>query len=55
MSKTNPKPLTVDEVAIAIREQFKKLKTSEALDDKNVAIYAIGVLSDLYVKVSVNP
>lgn len=53
MSKANPKPLTVDEVATAIREQFKKLKTSDAQDDKNVAIYAISVLTELYVKISV--
>ena len=56
MSKANPKPLTVDEVATAIREQFKKLKAEGATqDDKNVAIYAISVLTDLYVKISYPP
>jgi hypothetical protein len=52
MSKANPKPLTADEVATTIREQFKILKNSTAQDDKNVAIYAISVLTDLYVKIT---
>lgn len=55
MSKANPKPLTQDEVATAIRQQFKNLKDSSGQDDKNVAIYAISVLTDLYVKISYTP
>lgn len=55
MSATNPKPLTQDEIATAIRQQLKKLnnKTSSQ-EDKNQVLYNISVLTDLYAKVSVN-
>ena len=55
MSTTNPKPLTQDEIATAIRQQLKKLndKTGSP-DDKNQVLYSISVLTDLYSKISLN-
>lgn len=55
MSTANPKPLTQDEVATAIRQQLRKLndKTSNQ-EDKNQVLYSISVLTDLYAKVSIS-
>lgn len=55
MSTSNPKPLTQDEIATAMRRQLKQLNDKTlSQEDKNLVLYGISVLSDLYVKVSVN-